>query len=81
MSFLFAWQRIAGDDRASGPESLAGLIEQLEGFPAQAAAWESEILPARLNDYDPGVARRAVSRRSPRLGAYAAATPEGAAQR
>ncbi len=53
MSFLFAWQRIAGDDRPSGAESLAGLIEQLEGFPAPAAAWESEILPARLNDYDP----------------------------
>ena len=53
MSFLLAWQRVAGDEPASGPESLAGLIEQLEGFPAPAAAWESEILPARLADYDP----------------------------
>ena len=26
---------------------------QLEGFEAPAAAWESEILPARLADYDP----------------------------
>ncbi|HEX9700424.1 MAG TPA: DEAD/DEAH box helicase [Acidobacteriota bacterium] len=53
MSFLLAWQRVAGGDAASGPESLAGLIDQLEGFPAPAAAWESEILPARLADYDP----------------------------
>ncbi len=53
MSFLFAWQRVAGDEKPRGAESLAGLIEQLEGFPAQAAAWEAEILPVRLNDYDP----------------------------
>jgi len=53
MSFLLAWQRVAGDEPATGAESLAGLIEQLEGFPAAAAAWESEILPARLPDYDP----------------------------
>jgi ATP-dependent Lhr-like helicase len=53
MSFLLAWQRVAGDEPASGAESLSGLIEQLEGFPAAAAAWESEILPARLADYDP----------------------------
>ena len=53
MNFLLAWQRVAGDEAVSGPESLAGLIEQLEGFPAPAAAWEAEILPARLGDYDP----------------------------
>ncbi len=53
MSFLLAWQRVAGDESAHGAESLAGLIEQLEGFPAPAAAWEAEILPARLADYDP----------------------------
>jgi ATP-dependent Lhr-like helicase len=53
ISFLLAWQRVAGDEPASGAESLAGIIEQLEGFPASASAWESEILPARLGDYDP----------------------------
>ena len=26
---------------------------QLEGFEAPAAAWEGEILPARMEDYDP----------------------------
>jgi len=53
ISFLLAWQRVAGNERASGAESLAELVDQLEGFPAPAAAWESEILPARLADYDP----------------------------
>ena len=29
-----------------------GVIAQLQGFEAPAAAWESELLPARLADYD-----------------------------
>lgn len=37
---------------ASGPEGLAGVLDQLEGFEAPAAAWESEILPARVGRYD-----------------------------
>ena len=36
-----------------GPDSVRALIEQLEGFEAPAAAWEGEILPARLLEYDP----------------------------
>ncbi len=31
---------------------MAALITQLEGFEAPAAAWEAEILPARLDNYD-----------------------------
>jgi ATP-dependent Lhr-like helicase len=38
---------------AQGPESLPALLAQLEGFEAPAAAWEGEILPARLPGYDP----------------------------
>jgi len=53
MRFLFAWQRVAPGDQAEGPESLALLLDQLEGFEAPAAAWESEILPARVLQYDP----------------------------
>ncbi len=53
MRFLFAWQRVAPGEQAEGPDSLAKLLEQLEGFEAPAAAWESEILPARLLQYDP----------------------------
>ena len=30
-----------------------GVLDQLEGFEAPAGSWESEILPARIGDYDP----------------------------
>ncbi|GAB2617109.1 DEAD/DEAH box helicase [Novilysobacter erysipheiresistens] len=51
MRFLFDWQRVSKAARVSGPEALAGVLAQLEGFEAPAAAWESEVLPARLTDY------------------------------
>jgi ATP-dependent Lhr-like helicase len=51
--FLLVWQKAAPGSRETGPESLAGVIDQLEGFEAPAAAWEGEILPARLEEYDP----------------------------
>jgi len=51
--FLLAWQKLAPDHQVEGPEALAVLIDQLEGFEAPAAAWEAEILPARMKDYDP----------------------------
>jgi ATP-dependent Lhr-like helicase len=51
--FLLAWQKVAPEHQVEGPESLAALITQLEGFEAPAAAWEGEILPARVIDYDP----------------------------
>jgi len=36
-----------------GPDAVAAVISQLEGFEAAAAAWEAEILPARVSAYDP----------------------------
>jgi ATP-dependent Lhr-like helicase len=53
LRFLFAWQRAAPDGRMAGPKALDTILAQLEGFEAPAAAWEAEILPARLADYDP----------------------------
>jgi ATP-dependent Lhr-like helicase len=53
MRFLLAWQHATPDTRTEGPEGLAVLIEQLEGLEAGAAAWESDILPARMEGYDP----------------------------
>ncbi|HET6375443.1 MAG TPA: ATP-dependent DNA helicase, partial [Methylocella sp.] len=52
LRFLLAWQRVLPEARMAGPEALAAIIAQLEGFEAPAGAWESEILPARLEDYD-----------------------------
>ena len=51
--FLLAWQKVAPEHQVEGPDALAALIDQLEGFEAPAAAWEGEILPSRMNDYDP----------------------------
>jgi len=51
MRFLFDWQRVSKDTRVSGPEALAGVLAQLEGFEAPAGAWETELLPTRVSDY------------------------------
>jgi len=49
--FLCDWQRLSPGTRLQGPEALAGVLAQLEGFEAAAGAWESELLPARIKDY------------------------------
>ncbi|HEY5851635.1 MAG TPA: DEAD/DEAH box helicase [Lysobacter sp.] len=51
MRFAFDWQRVAPGARVQGPEALAGVLSQLEGYEAPASAWESELLPARVSDY------------------------------
>jgi ATP-dependent Lhr-like helicase len=53
MRFLFAWQRVDPEYRAAGLEGLAAVIGQLDGFELAAAAWESEVLAARCQEYDP----------------------------
>jgi ATP-dependent Lhr-like helicase len=53
LRFLFDWQRVAASARMEGPDALAAIVGQLEGFEAPAGAWETEILPARLAGYDP----------------------------
>ena len=53
LRFLFAWQRVRPEERREGLESLAAVIAELEGFAAPAAAWEDEILPARIADFMP----------------------------
>ncbi len=53
LRFLFKWQRLAPGSRAEGPEGLAAVLDVLDGFELAAGAWESEVLPSRLMDYDP----------------------------
>ncbi|MGC3981607.1 MAG: hypothetical protein QM808_10125 [Steroidobacteraceae bacterium] len=53
MRFLLQWQGVVRTPRPQGVEALSGIIEQLEGIEVPAAAWESEVLPARMQDYDP----------------------------
>lgn len=54
MRFLMDWQRVTPATRVSGPDALAGIIAQLEGYEGAAASWESELLPARVTDYSIG---------------------------
>ena len=54
MRFLIDWQHLAPDTRLRGPDALAAVLTQLEGFEAPAGAWESHLLPARVRDYDIG---------------------------
>ena len=53
LRFLLAWQKVTPDARMEGPQALLIVAGQLEGFEAPAGAWESEILAARLSNYDP----------------------------
>ena len=49
--FLPAWQNVGGSLR--GVDGLAQVIEQLAGVALPASAWESLVLPARLEGYSP----------------------------
>ncbi|MEO7051051.1 MAG: ATP-dependent DNA helicase, partial [Rhodanobacter sp.] len=51
MRFLFDWQHVSAATRLSGPDALSVTLSQLEGYEAAAGAWESELLPARIDDY------------------------------
>ena len=58
LRFLFRWQGVAQRDgetdaRSKGDQALLAVLQQLEGFPAPAIAWEQDILPARIGDYLP----------------------------
>jgi ATP-dependent Lhr-like helicase len=53
MRFLLRWQRLTPDARAEGPDGLAAVLELLDGFEVPAGAWETDVLPARLAEYDP----------------------------
>ncbi len=53
MRFLVGWQHATTETRLEGPGGLSAVLEQLEGFEAGAAAWEADVLPVRMNGYDP----------------------------
>ena len=53
LRFLPMWQRVSPATRMEGPDAVDEIVGQLEGFEAAAAAWEAEILPARIAGYEP----------------------------
>jgi ATP-dependent Lhr-like helicase len=53
LRFLAAWQHAAPSSGGRGRDGLLQAIEILEGFEAPIEAWESALLPARVERYDP----------------------------
>ncbi|GLQ50855.1 DEAD/DEAH box helicase [Dyella flava] len=51
MRFLLEWQHTTPGTRLKGPDALAAVLSQLEGYEAAAGAWESELLTSRIEDY------------------------------
>ncbi len=51
MRFLLSWQHISEGARLRDEGGLLDVVEQLQGFEAAAAAWELDILPARVANY------------------------------
>ncbi|MGC1460475.1 MAG: DEAD/DEAH box helicase, partial [Steroidobacteraceae bacterium] len=51
--FLFDWQRVTPATRMQGPDAMLVVLDQLEGVEVAAGAWESDVLPARINGYEP----------------------------
>ncbi|HEY7226378.1 MAG TPA: DEAD/DEAH box helicase [Micromonosporaceae bacterium] len=53
-AFLPRWQQIgASGPAARGAEAVAAAVDQLQGCPIPASAWERLVLPARASDYTP----------------------------
>ncbi|GIF10362.1 Lhr family helicase [Actinoplanes teichomyceticus] len=50
-AFLPRWHQVGGNAR--GVDALAAAIEQVQGVPVPASAWERLVLPARVADYTP----------------------------
>ena len=51
--FLARWQRLAPGTRLHGTSGLLHVVRQLQGCEVSAAAWERDVLAARLEGYDP----------------------------
>ena len=50
MRFLFDWHGM-GELQPEGDDAVLAVLEKLEGCAIPAAAWEKDILPARINNY------------------------------
>jgi ATP-dependent Lhr-like helicase len=53
MRFLLRWQHVAAGTQLHGRDGLRSVLEQLEGLELPGPAWERDVLPARVANYDP----------------------------
>ena len=51
--FLARWQRLVDGTRLHGASGLLQVVQQLQGCEVSAAAWERDVLAARMATYDP----------------------------
>jgi ATP-dependent Lhr-like helicase len=51
--FLAGWQHVTDATRHRGPDGLARVIGQLQGYEAAVGSWEPQVLARRVRDYDP----------------------------
>jgi ATP-dependent helicase Lhr and Lhr-like helicase len=54
-NFLGRWQHTAPGALLHGADGLLEILRQLQGYEIPAAAWEAQILPARIAKYEPGL--------------------------
>jgi ATP-dependent Lhr-like helicase len=52
--FLARWQHLHPATRLSGPGALVRLLQQMRGVPVPGLVWERDLLPLRLEAFDPG---------------------------
>ena len=53
MRFQLAWQHVAPGKKLTGRDGILQVIRQLQGLELPAPAWEQQVLPARIERYDP----------------------------
>jgi ATP-dependent Lhr-like helicase len=53
LRFLLRWQHVAPGTRREGRRGLRAALEQLQGLELAAGAWETSVLPARVEGYRP----------------------------
>jgi ATP-dependent Lhr-like helicase len=53
MRFLFRWQHVLSGSRLHGRDGVRATVAQLEGLELPGPAWERDVLPARVERYDP----------------------------
>ncbi|MEO6912963.1 MAG: DEAD/DEAH box helicase [Candidatus Baltobacteraceae bacterium] len=49
--FLHSWQHVTPTARLHGVDGTMHIIRQLQGYEIPAAAWEGQVLPARISGY------------------------------
>jgi len=53
LRFLMQWQHLEEGEHKGGPLGLEEVVHLLEGFELPAGSWEEDVLPMRIEDYEP----------------------------